>query len=357
MNLKNGLYSELALNIKQNNSRIYIYGAGMIGRMIVPYMIETYGLQSYVECYIDADVRKAGQKINVGSSSFEIRTPDILDSIPNNSVILLTNSNFIPIINYMEQISALNDTDVYIIPIMQKSEQRPSIPRIIHYCWFGGGDIPPFLRKCIESWSLICPDYEIRRWDETNYDVNRHAYTREAYEHKKYSFVSDVARLDILYECGGIYLDTDVKLLKSYNELLFNTGFVGVEKWGNINSGGGIGAVPHHPMIKEMLEYRLKSHFVLEDGSLNTETNGCYETVPFIEHGMRIDNTLQIINDMTVYPSEVFHPYDYISDEEEIMDSTRSIHYFYGGWLTDSDRSARTGTRDSYKAILDRMKS
>jgi hypothetical protein len=201
----------------------------------------------------------------------------------------------------------------------------------------------------------VCPDYEIVRWDETNYDVSKFLFTKQAAENGKYGFITDVARLDILYQYGGIYLDTDVKLVKPFGELLFNKGFVGVERWGNINSGGGIGALPHHPMIKEMIDYRLKYSFILEDGTQSIETNGLYETIPFIRHGMRIDNTLQIINDMTVYPACVFHPYDYMSCEENIEDSTVSVHYFYGGWMDNSDKQSRTNTQDKYKDILKRI--
>lgn len=134
-------------------------------------------------------------------------------------------------------------------------------------------------------------------------------------------------------------------------------GFVGVEKWGNINTGGGVGAVPRHPMIQEMLDYRLKFPFILDDGSFNMETNGLYETIPFIRHGMRIDNTLQIINDITVYPPNVFHPYDYINCEEKIEDSTVSIHYFYGGWMEEKEYKDRINTRNKYETIMKRLKN
>ena len=209
----------------------------------------------------------------------------------------------------------------------------------------------------MESWSRLCPDYEIRRWDESNFDVSKYPFTKQAAENKKYGFITDVARLDILYQYGGIYMDTDVKLLKPFDDLLFNKGFVGVERWGNINSGGGIGAVPHHPMIREMLDYRLKYPFIFEDGTQNIETNGLYETTPFVRHGMRIDNTLQIINGMTVYPASVFHPYDYMSCEEKIEDNTISIHYFYGGWMDEEDRKNRANTQDKYEEIIKRIEA
>ena len=355
MNLRKTSYTEFVQNIKKNNSRVYVYGAGMIGQIVIPYIIETYKLYEYIECYVDMDKRKTGKKIAVGSFEYEVKTPDVLNDVSVNSVIMLTNSKFFSVIDFLDKIEALRNVDCYIIPMMQKVEQRVSIPKTIHYCWFGGMEIPDFLKECIESWQEVCPDYEIVRWDETNYDVSKFIFTKQAAENRKYGFITDVARLDILYEYGGIYLDTDVKLIKPFGELLFNKGFVGVERWGNINSGGGIGAVPRHPMIKEMLDYRLKYPFILEDGTQNIETNGLYETMPFIRHGMRIDNTLQINNDMTASPASVFHPYDYMSCEEKIEDSTVSIHYFYGGWMDNSDKQNRTNTQDKYKEILKRI--
>ena len=110
-------------------------------------------------------------------------------------------------------------------------------------------------------------------------------------------------------------------------------------------------------MIKEMLDYRLKYPFVYENGSLNIETNGLYETMPFIRHGFRVDNTLQIVNDMIVFPASVFHPYDYMSCEEKIEDNTIGIHYFYGGWMDEEDRKNRANTQDKYEAILQRITS
>lgn len=355
MILKSGSYQDLAHRIKSQNSHIIVYGAGMIGQIVVPFLIDKYSLHEYVDCYVDKDPRKNGSRINVGAHSYEIKSPNLLAEAGDNTVILLTNSKFYPIIEYLEKLDSLKNTDCYIIPIMQKTEQREPIPKVIHYCWFGGKELPDELKICMESWYKFCPDYEIKRWDENNYDVSKYLYTSQAAEKKKYGFITDVARFDILYENGGIYFDTDVTLLKSLDSLLYNKGFVGVERWGNINSGGGIGAVPHHPMIRELLDHRLKYPFVFEDGTENLETNGLYETVPFIRHGMCIDNTLQIVNDMTVYPANVFHPYDYMSGEEMIDESTISIHHFSGGWMDEEDRKNRADTQEKYKEILKRI--
>lgn len=357
MNLKRATYLEFAKNIRERNSRIYVYGAGMIGQIVVPYIIDTYQLHDYVECYVDIDERKTGKNVVIGAYEYEIRLPGTLKSISKDAVILLTNSRFYSVLNLLDSMETLSDVDCYIVPMMQMLEQRPKIPKKIHYCWFGGNELSDFLKECMESWYRYCPDYEILRWDETNFDINKYEYTRQAAAHKKWGFVTDVARLDILYRYGGIYLDTDVKLLKPLDDFLYQKGFVGVEQWGNINSGGGIGAVPHHPMIQEMLDYRLQFPFVMSDGSLNAETNGLYETIPFIKHGMRIDNSLQVVNDMVVYPASVFHPYNYISCEEEIKNSTISIHYFSGGWMEKDDKTDRRSTQEQYEAVKNRMHS
>ena len=103
------------------------------------------------------------------------------------------------------------------------------IPKKIHYCWFGGNPLPPLAEKCIASWKKYCPDYEVIRWDESNYDCNKHPYMREAYNKKKFAFVADYARMDIIYNHGGIYLDTDVELLKNLDFLLANSFYIGFD--------------------------------------------------------------------------------------------------------------------------------
>ncbi len=224
------------------------------------------------------------------------------------------------------------------------------------YCWFSEKPMPLFLQECVQSWRELCPDYEIKEWNEKNYDVADIPYVEEAYKNGSYGFVADVARLDILYQYGGVYLDTDVTLLKSLDELLYQPAFVGVEKWGNINTGGGCGAVAHHPMIREMLEYRKCFHFLQKDGSRDTATNGLYETIPFLRHGMKVDNTMQIINGVTIYPSCVFHPYDYMSCEDSRTEATIAKHHFYGGWMDKQELHDRQDTQRMYRSILKRMK-
>lgn len=369
MILKNSRYSELAEKIKTENKRIVIYGAGMIGQIAVPYFIQTFGLERYVECYVDMDRRKQGETVQIGGHTYKILSSDYLKAPAKSRLLLVTNSKFFSIIRFLDDIRTLDLTECYIIPLIQilESENKETvtvskltgeqmIPRKIHYCWFGRKEMPDFLADCIKTWKKYCPDYEIICWNEDNYDVDRIPFAGEAYRQKKYGFVTDAARLDILYEYGGIYMDTDVSLLKNLDTLLYQPAFTGVEKWGNINTGGMAGAMPRHPMIKEMLEYRKQFHFVMEDGSLNMETNGMYETVPFIRYGMKISNELQYVNNVTVYPSCVFHPYDYMSCEKKIQKSTFSVHHFYGGWMDGSDFEERSSTQKKYHEILKRTR-
>lgn len=368
MILKNSNYQDFAEKVRRENKKLVIYGAGMIGQVVLPSILQQYHLEDRVLFYVDRNQCKNNQMIKIGSRCCEIKSPEELYEINDDIVVYVTNSNFYPIINFLDSLEQLHHVDAYLYVAMQLLELQdtkeiaivrksdiPLIPKKIHYCWFSENPIPDSLQKCIDSWKEKCPDYEIICWNEKNYDVNRRKFTAEAYANQKYGFVSDVARWDILYEHGGIYLDTDVELLKSLDEMLYQEAFVGTEKWGNINSGGGCGAVPHHPMIKSLSEQREDISFVKEDGSLNMDTNGIYETKVFLEKGFQVKNETQVINNMTVYPPKVFHPLDYITCEENRVSETMSVHYFSGTWMDEKGIKIRVKTQEEYKLILRRI--
>lgn len=368
MFLRNGHFADMAARVKGSNKKIIVYGAGMIGQIIMPYLIEEYGLADFLECFVDADKRKIGINVEICGKEYPIKSPDFLHDIDEKNILLITNSKFYQIVNFLDGIENLNDIDAYIIPMMQIKEIEDSnsieickitdsqlIPKKIHYCWFGRKEKPELLKSCIDSWKLFCPEYEIIEWNENNYDVNRHTYTAEAYKNRKYGFVTDVARLDILYEHGGIYMDTDVTLLKNLDELLYQRGFIATEKWGNVNTGGGCGFTKGHPILKDLIDYRDKFHFEFTDGSFNLETCGMYETRVLIRHGFRPNNELQCIEGVTVYPSYINHPYDYMSCEDQRKEATVSVHHFYGGWMEEDDRCNRTNTQKAYLEIKQRI--
>lgn len=213
------------------------------------------------------------------------------------------------------------------------------IPKVIHYCWFGSNPYPKIVKDCIKTWKKYCPDYEIKLWDESNYDISKNEWLRNAYNSKKWAFVSDYARLDIIFNEGGIYLDTDVELIKTLDDLLHYNCFLAIENEnaGLINTGIGFGAVKNHPAIKEMLnEYNslvFSENNVM--GLLCPELN----TKPFLREGYKNGaKEIQTINDATILPAEYFDPKDGNLSELHITKNTHGIHLGSRLWETGLTR-------------------
>jgi mannosyltransferase OCH1-like enzyme len=218
------------------------------------------------------------------------------------------------------------------------------IPKVIHYFWFGGNPLPKLAQDCIESWKHFMPDYEIRRWDETNFDVNQISYTREAYEAKKWAYVSDYARIKVLYEVGGVYLDTDVELIKSLDPIISKGAFMACERKSNlppypgVATGLGIAVEAHHQIYKDILDYYQNLHFYGASGSLTVVE---HVTTVLIQHGLKPTNMLQELEGITIYPPEYFCPFDKM-DRIRITNNTVAIHHYAGTWLSKSSRLKKT---------------
>lgn len=209
------------------------------------------------------------------------------------------------------------------------------IPKVIHYCWFGRNPLPKLAQKCIASWRKFFPDYEIKEWNEDNFDVNIIPYTRDAYEAKKYAFVSDYARFWILYHYGGIYFDTDVEVVNSFDSIIANGAFMGREAGtnGEVAPGLGIGAERGNSVLSELLDYYSTLSFINSDGSLNQITIVKYTTEILQRHGLRIENSFQHIDGFTIYPSDYLCPMDSTSGIVTITNNTVSIHHYNCSWL------------------------
>jgi hypothetical protein len=220
------------------------------------------------------------------------------------------------------------------------------IPKIIHYCWFGNGELPEKDKKCIESWKKFCPDYEIVLWNENNYDVSKNNYMKQAYDEKKWGFVPDVARLDIIYNYGGIYVDTDVEFIACFDDLLDNNGFAGFEDGGNIALGLGFGAEKGNQVIKRMLDFYDGLNFINEDGSLNVVASPFFSTKVFEAEGFKMDNTFQKNDNFTIYPSEVFCPMDNRTGVINITNRTKSIHWYNASWISTEKKREREKERE-----------
>ena len=214
------------------------------------------------------------------------------------------------------------------------------IPQIIHYCWFGGNPLPEMAVKCIDSWKKYCPDYEIKEWNESNFDINSNLYVKEAYEAKKFAFVSDYVRLYALFYNGGIYMDTDVELLKGLDSFLFEDAFSGFETPENVPTGI-IASRKALPVFEELLSYYKNKSFYNDDGSMNTTTNVTVITEIFSKYGLMKNNIYQIINGVALYPQEYFCPKDYATLQVNITENTVAIHHFDGSWEADIDKKKK----------------
>lgn len=215
------------------------------------------------------------------------------------------------------------------------------IPKVIHYCWFGRGSLPPLAQKCIASWRKHLPEYTIKEWNEDNFDVNLIAYTSEAYAARKFAFVSDYARFYILYHHGGIYFDTDVELIRPMDDIVERGAFMGCESKAGHGStalavapGLGLGCPPRLPLYAELLDLYANLHFNLPDGRPNLTTVVKYTTDLLVTKGLREVNELQCVAGVWIYPKEFFGPIEQEGHRLVLTPNTRSIHHYAGSWIS-----------------------
>ncbi|SCI71032.1 Mannosyltransferase OCH1 and related enzymes [uncultured Clostridium sp.] len=216
------------------------------------------------------------------------------------------------------------------------------IPKKIHYCWFGNNEKSELVNKCISSWKDKLPDYEIIEWNEKNFDFNCNDYIREAYENKKWAFVSDFVRLYVLYEYGGIYLDTDVEVIKSFDSLLENKSFIGFESLDENITGvltATIGSEKNNKIIKMLLDSYKNRKFIV-NGKMDLTTNVQTITKKLQKtYSIKLENHEQYIEDnlMTIYPSDYFCPKNAVT-QLKLTENTYSIHHFDGSWVSKKEK-------------------
>lgn len=230
------------------------------------------------------------------------------------------------------------------------------IPKIIHYCWIGGNSKPESVLKCIESWKKYCPDYEIKEWNESNLDfTNAPEFVRQAYSKQAWGFVPDYFRLWIIYHYGGIYLDTDVQIVRNFDSLLIDEAFAGFEDENHVALGLGFGSEKGNAMIYDhMLKYH-ELPFLNADGSLNRIPSPVITTEWLCTKGLVLgENKIQEINGLKIYPKEYFAPKDFDTGITKITKNTYSIHQYDASWFTDEEKNALEKSRRKYK--IDRIR-
>lgn len=217
------------------------------------------------------------------------------------------------------------------------------IPKIIHYCWFGRNPLPELAQKCIASWKKYLPDYEIKEWNEDNFDVNIIPYTAEAYAQKKYAFVSDYARFWILHKYGGIYFDTDVEVIRPIDDIIARGNFMGFEtdpnpakgdaSGGSVAPGLGLGVNPGLGIIEKMMHYYVGQHFVHEAVMKNQITVVHIATKVLRDNGLKNVAGIQEVAGCYIYPAEYFCPINVTTGRIHVEKNTRTIHHYAGTWV------------------------
>ena len=207
------------------------------------------------------------------------------------------------------------------------------IPKVIHYCWFGGNEKPKLINKCMETWKRYLKDYEIMEWNEENFNIDICGFTKEAYEDKKWAFVSDYCRLWVLYNYGGIYLDTDIEILKPLDDLLYNKSFTGVEEEDQI-AFGIWGCRRQDKFLGEILEYYNLINYSEYKGNLQglaipIHITNMAKKLGYIKNQ---DSISYYGDDVAVYPKDYFYPKRHAWEELKITKNTYTIHHYEGTW-------------------------
>ena len=212
-----------------------------------------------------------------------------------------------------------------------------SIPKIIHYCWFGGKPKPPLAVKCIESWKRFCPDYEILEWNEENFDLSAAPeYVHQAYEAGRWAFVTDYVRLVALVKMGGVYMDTDVEVVKPLDSYLQHEAFAGFESIDRVQTGL-LACVPGFSLFADFLRHYDTARFLLPDGTCDTTTNVEVLTRLCVARGLQLNDRFQVVDGLAVYPREYFCPVDYETEKLKRTRKTVTIHWFSGSWHTEEE--------------------
>ena len=347
MRLMNTDILTLLTKVRDNGLKLICFGAGEQLHDACK-LFDGFGFANSIHRIIDNNPK---QFFYNGLSMKSYFPESVLDEAED--IIIYLSSKFYPqMYEQLDKHEELSGVECYVhdyvmhVPLPHeipgnKNNKKEIIPKKIHYCWFGDNEIPKQNRIWMESWHKYCPDYEITRWDETNYDVSKNDYMHAAYKEKKWAFVSDYARLDIVYENGGVYFDNDVEILAPIDTLLFNEAFCGIYSLKGPSFGLGYGSIKGNELLLELRTEYDRVSFYNPDGSLNLEDCLYYQTLVLKRYGYENINKYQMIKGMAIYPTDFFAPMDVYCNPLAYTKNTLSVHHFDASWLDSKDRIQR----------------
>ncbi|WP_051195113.1 glycosyltransferase family 32 protein [Pseudobutyrivibrio ruminis] len=317
---------------------------------------KVFGLEflEKIVVFVDRDIRIQEEGIIIGGKKKKVISYRGANEYVKgrNVILLITAVDYIGINEELKKFTnlALKETHCLIFingyeqekeDLLQKIPDNLSIystrqiPKIIHYCWFGGSPIPEKNLIWMQSWRKYCPDYEIIRWDESNYDIRKAKYVSEAYDSKKWAFVSDYVRLDVVYNNGGLYFDVDVEIVKNFDDMLFQDAFVAFETPYRVATGLGFGGKKGNKVIGEMLDYYNNISFINDSGVMDLTPCPIHQTRVLEKRGLIKNGAYQILDGITVFPEKMLTGKSASTKRIMLTDYTKAIHHYDASWQTE----------------------
>lgn len=337
---------------RRGNRKIIQFGASSAWH----YYLKTFpdissDVLEHILFIVDNDSSKQGQIFEIDQRYFPIEKVEKIREEENYIVLITVSPAYQKdICKQLQELGLPETTECYSLPLMTQNFRRTDNSCVeryfnehtttvnkpqIHSFWFSGEEKPELYQRCLDSWHRFCPEFEIKEWNTENYDVKKNQYMYEAFLNRKWAFVSDYARLDILYQYGGIYMDMDVELLAPIDHLLKADSFFCRQEDGFLELGSGFGALPGDSLIQEMLDTYKNRKFILKNGQIDKTPQPEWLSSILRKHGIEKCHDSQIIDNRLILSN------DYISSvtgEDSIRTAKLGVHWHNGGWLEEKER-------------------
>lgn len=358
MKTRNAPMEEFILYI--NRKKVYLYGLGEVFQSFIKRDIYRAIHQS-VAGYIDNG--KAGQEICICGETCIVNSAESLRKIRTGIILICSTKQLDDMYESLCRLNLPDSVECFVLPLIWAvsdgktdwklkqlmdvpAVKQEQIPKRIHCFWLSGEEKPEDYRRCMASWRQMCPGYEVTEWDAQNYDVKKNKFMHQAYEKRKWAFVSDYARLDVVYRYGGIYLDMDVELLRSMDALLKWKAFFNFGTQYDIDLGSGFGSAAGNSFLKELMDLYENTDFCDTDGNplVWKYVQPVYIREVFRKRGTHMDGSMQLVDGMLILPRSYFTPMDdYLSDNYVQTKDTIGIHHYNAGWCDGVLREQRKG--------------